>query len=101
MRATAPLRSSVTLGAKRDGTLTGIQVDITTALWHRRVGSNTGIYHDLYSLPERPILRDVRVREHADGVLPRAGYVEGAFGLECAMDVLAQLRLDPAALRQP
>ena len=92
----------VTLGAKRDGTLTAIVLDSDVALgvggWE---GGPGGIYHELY--------RCANVRTTESYAYTNLGamssfraprHVEGAFGLERAMDVLArELDIDPLDLR--
>ncbi len=94
---------SVTLGARRDGSLVVIDVEAWVALgadgW---AGGPAQIAHRLYASP------NVRTVEHYHytNVGPmsafRAPYfVEGAFALESAMDLLARrLRLDPLELRR-
>jgi CO/xanthine dehydrogenase Mo-binding subunit len=93
----------VTLGATRDGRLTAISVDVTSILgiggWLASPGK---IYHELYEC------ENVRSSEEfyfantaAMGSFRAPGHVEGAVGLECAMDVLArELTIDPLELRQ-
>lgn len=94
---------TVTLGARRDGVLTAIDVAAWVALgadgW---VGGPAQIAHRLYRCP------NVRTVEHY--CYTNAGpmsafrapyYVEGAFALESAMDLLARrLRMDPLELRR-
>ncbi len=92
----------VTIGAKKDGTLTAIFASIDVPLgisgWEGGPGQ---IYHELYACP------NVRTEEtfayvNASGMAAfrGPGYVEGAFGLESAMNALAkELKLDPVALR--
>jgi xanthine dehydrogenase YagR molybdenum-binding subunit len=93
----------VTLGAKRDGTLTAITVEATIPLgiggWQAGAAK---IYHELYACPN--------VRSSETFVFTNAGpmtsfrapgHVEGAFGLECAIDALArELPMDPLELRR-
>jgi xanthine dehydrogenase YagR molybdenum-binding subunit len=92
----------VTLGAKKDGTLTAIfsSIDVPLGIsgWEGGPGQ---IYHEMYACP------NVRTEEtfayvNASGMAAfrGPGYVEGAFGLECAMNALAkELKIDPVALR--
>ena len=93
----------VTLGAKRDGTLTAIVLDATIAMGAGGYPEGPGrIYHEMY--------RCANVRTTENFVYthtgPRAsfrapGHVEGAFGLERAMDSLArEAGLDPLELRR-
>src|SRR5205823_5800036 len=98
-------RQKVRLGARRDGTLTAIEVDAALEVGAYQVGGEAsdvvGIYQTLYRCP------NVRTRQvgwytnAGPAVAFRApGYVEGAFGLEQAMDELARrLDLDPLELR--
>jgi xanthine dehydrogenase YagR molybdenum-binding subunit len=93
----------VTIGAKKDGTLTAIFASIDVPLgisgWEGGPGQ---IYHEMYACP------NVRTEEtfayvNASGMAAfrGPGYVEGAFGLECAMNALAkELKLDAVALRK-
>ncbi len=92
----------VTLGAKRDGTLTAVllraDVPLGVSGWE---GGPGGFYHDMYGCP------NVRTEEtfayvNSSGMqaFRGPGYVEGAFGLESAMNALAtELAMDPVALR--
>jgi xanthine dehydrogenase YagR molybdenum-binding subunit len=92
----------VTIGAKKDGTLTAIHASIDVPLgisgWEGGPGQ---IYHEMYACP------NVRTEEtfayvNASGMqaFRGPGYVEGAFGLEGSMNALArELALDPVALR--
>ena len=92
----------VTLGAKRDGTLTALEVEVTSALgiggW---LASPAKIYHELYQCPN---VRSTEIfaftNAGAMASFRAPGHVEGAFGLERAMDVLArELGMDPLELR--
>ena len=92
----------VTLGARRDGRLTAILCDADVPLgvggWD---GGPAGLYHELYSCPNvRTVERFAYVNTPAMTAFRAPGHVEGAFGLECAMDSLArELGMDPLALR--
>jgi len=93
----------VTLAARRDGTLTAISLDATIPLgiggW---LSSPARMYLDMY--------RCANVRTSETFVFTNAapmasfrapGNVEGGFGLESAMDVLArELDMDPLELRR-
>jgi xanthine dehydrogenase YagR molybdenum-binding subunit len=93
----------VTIGAKRDGTLTAIKLDADIPLgaggW---LGGPGRIYHELYRCA------NVHTTEHFAYVntAPMAsfrapGHTEGNFGLERVMDELArELQMDPLALRR-
>jgi CO/xanthine dehydrogenase Mo-binding subunit len=93
----------VTIGAKRDGTLTAIKVDATISLgiggWLAGPGR---IYHELYRCANvRSSETFVYTNTGAMASFRAPGSVEGAFGLECAMDALArELDLDPLELRR-
>jgi xanthine dehydrogenase YagR molybdenum-binding subunit len=92
----------VTLAAKRDGTLTAIILDAEIAMgvggWFAGPGK---IYHELYACPNvRTTETFVYTHTGAMASFRAPGHVEGAFGLECAMDALArELRMDPLELR--
>ncbi|MBI1810105.1 MAG: xanthine dehydrogenase family protein molybdopterin-binding subunit [Gemmatimonadetes bacterium] len=93
----------VTIGAKKNGALTAIQLSADIPLgisgWE---GGPAQIYHELYACP------NVRTQEtfayvNTSGMqaFRGPGYVEGAFGLESAMNELArELKIDPLALRR-
>jgi xanthine dehydrogenase YagR molybdenum-binding subunit len=93
----------VTIGAKKDGTLTVITVSADVPLgvsgWE---GGPAQIYHEMYACP------NVRTEEtfayvNASGMqaFRAPGFAEGAFGLESAMNELAvQLGMDPLELRR-
>lgn len=93
----------VTIGARRDGTLTAIAVDATIPLgiggWE---GGPGAIYHELYRCPNvHSAERYVFVNAPAMSSFRAPGHAEGAFGLERAMDALArELGMDPLALRR-
>jgi CO/xanthine dehydrogenase Mo-binding subunit len=93
----------VTLGARRDGTLVSVEADTTIAYGYSGwFASPAKIYHELYECP------NVRTRETfvflntgAMDSFRAPGHVEGAFGLERAMDALARtLGMDPLELRR-
>lgn len=92
----------VTIAAKKDGTLTALFASIDIPLGITGYEGGPGqIYHEMYACP------NVRTEEtfayvNASGMAAfrGPGYVEGAFGLESAMNALARaLKLDPIALR--
>jgi CO/xanthine dehydrogenase Mo-binding subunit len=93
----------VRIGAKRDGTLTAIAVEATIALgiggW---LGGPGRIYHELYRCANvRSAETFVFTNTAAMASFRAPGHVEGAFGLECAMDALArELGIDPLELRR-
>jgi xanthine dehydrogenase YagR molybdenum-binding subunit len=93
----------VTLAARRDGTLVAVSADVTIAYGYDGwFASPANIYRELYTCP------NVRTRETfvylnagAMDSFRAPGHVEGAFGLERAMDALArELGMDPLELRR-
>jgi CO/xanthine dehydrogenase Mo-binding subunit len=92
----------VTVGARKDGTLTAIFASIDVPLgisgWEGGPGQ---IYHELYACPNvRTEETFAYVNTSGMAAFRGPGYVEGAFGLEGAMNALAkELKLDPVALR--
>jgi xanthine dehydrogenase YagR molybdenum-binding subunit len=93
----------VTLGAKRDGTLTSITLDATITLGHTGWQAGPGkIYRELYRCANvRTSETFVYVNAGAMASFRAPGHVEGAFGLERAMDDLARaLGMDPLELRR-
>ncbi len=93
----------VTLGAARDGTLTAITLEATIPLgiggWLASPGK---IYHELYRCDNvRTAETFVYTNTSAMTSFRAPGHVEGAVGLECAMDALArELEIDPLELRR-
>jgi CO/xanthine dehydrogenase Mo-binding subunit len=93
----------VSLGATRDGALTAIKVDAVIPLgiggWQ---AGPAKIYHELYRCANVHTAETfVFVNTGAMSSFRAPGHVEGAFGLECAMDALARaLALDPLELRR-
>ena len=93
----------VTIGAKRDGTLTAITLDATINLgaggW---LGGPARIYHELYRCDNVKTTETfVFTNAGAMASFRAPGHTEGAFGLECAMDSLArELKIDPLELRR-
>ncbi|HXY31220.1 MAG TPA: xanthine dehydrogenase family protein molybdopterin-binding subunit [Gemmatimonadaceae bacterium] len=92
----------VTIGATRAGILTAISLDAQIPLgvagWE---GGPASIYHELYACPNvRTSETFVYTHAAAMSSFRAPGHVEGAFGLERAMDVLArELGIDPLELR--
>jgi len=93
----------VTIAARRDGTLTAIVLDAEIAMgvggWFAGPGR---IYTELYACPNVRVTETfVYTHTGAMASFRAPGHVEGAFGLECAMDALArELPLDPLELRR-
>ena len=92
----------VTLGARRDGTLTAVKLDAEIPLgiggWQ---GGPAKIYQELYRCDNvRTSETFVYINASAMSSFRAPGHAEGAFGLERAMDVLArELGIDPLDLR--
>lgn len=95
----------VRLGAKRDGTLTALSVNIRIANGAYSVGGEaanvSGMYQRLYRCPNLRTEQIAIYLNTGPSVAFRApGHVEAAFALESAMDELARaLQMDPVALR--
>jgi xanthine dehydrogenase YagR molybdenum-binding subunit len=98
-------RQQVRLGARRDGTLTAIDVRIEIDGGAYSVGGEDsdviGTYLSLYRCANVRAEQVLRRTHLGPAVAFRApGFAEGAFALESAMDELAhRLALDPVALR--
>ncbi len=94
------------IGARRDGTLTAIDAVIDVATGAYQVGGEgsnvAGIYQGLYRCDNVHTMQRGVYLNLGPAVAFRApGFVEGAFGLESAMDELARaLDMDPIELRQ-
>jgi CO/xanthine dehydrogenase Mo-binding subunit/aerobic-type carbon monoxide dehydrogenase small subunit (CoxS/CutS family) len=103
-----PMQTTVKLGAKQDGTLTGIQL---------RIVSNTGAYGNhggetlfhacsesvaLYRCPNKKIdAYTVYTNTVPSGAIRGYGLTQTVFAVECAMDELARaLDMDPVELRR-
>jgi xanthine dehydrogenase YagR molybdenum-binding subunit len=93
----------VTLGAKKDGTLTAIRLEASITLgvggW---LGGPAGFFQGVYRCDNvRTEETFVYVNTAPMNSFRAPGYTEGAFGLECAMDVLArELGIDRLELRR-
>lgn len=96
-------RIRVTLGARRDGTLTAIvgesDVSMGTGGWD---ASPTAIFHELYACANvRTTDVFAWVHSQAMAAFRAPGHVEGAFALERAMDALAaELPMERLQLRR-
>jgi xanthine dehydrogenase YagR molybdenum-binding subunit len=92
----------VTIGARRDGTLTAIKLEATVPLgvggWE---AGPARIYHELHACPNVHTSETfVYTNAGAMASFRAPGHTEGAFGLESAMNALArELGIDPIALR--
>jgi xanthine dehydrogenase YagR molybdenum-binding subunit len=93
----------ITIGAKRDGTLTAIRSEATTVLGIGGWQSGTSkICHELYRCAN-VYSAETFVYTHtgAMSAFRAPGHVEGAFALEGAMDAVArELDIDPLELRR-
>jgi xanthine dehydrogenase YagR molybdenum-binding subunit len=93
----------VTLGARRDGTLTAIKLEATITLgvggW---LGGPAGMFQGMYRCDNVRTEETFRYVNTAPMNSFRApGYTEGAFALECAMDALArELGMDRLEFRR-
>jgi xanthine dehydrogenase YagR molybdenum-binding subunit len=93
----------VTIGATRDGRLTAIRLEADVAMgvggWFAGPGK---VYHDMYACPNVHTTETfVYTHTGAMASFRAPGHVEGAFGLESAMDALArELAIDPLELRR-
>ncbi|MEA2511328.1 MAG: xanthine dehydrogenase molybdenum-binding subunit, partial [Thermomicrobiales bacterium] len=100
-----PTRQHLRLGAKRDGTLTAIAVEIEQGAGAHMAGGEgsetAGMYQTLYRCPHVRTEQCVVYTNTGPAVAFRApGHVEAAFALEQAMDELARrLEIDPIELR--
>jgi CO/xanthine dehydrogenase Mo-binding subunit len=98
-------RQHVRLGARRDGTLTAVEVEIRQAAGAYLVGGEgsdtSGPYRRLYRCPNvRTEQRTVFTHTGPAVAFRAPGFVEGAFALESALDELARvLEMDPLELR--
>ena len=93
----------VTMTARHDGTLVAISVDAIIAWGYQGwQASPAKIYHELYQCPNvRTSETFVYINAGPMDSFRAPGHVEGAFGLECAMDALAhELGMDPLELRR-
>ena len=96
-------RQRVRLGAKRDGTLTLIEHEAWVVTGATGDGGSIigGPAKDLYACDNvKTVVWAYRANTDNARAFRAPGYVEGTFGLESAMEALAQkLRLDPLELR--
>lgn len=97
-----PTTQRVKLGAKRDGTLTAIDLHCVVPVGsYGYAGSVDGPARGLYQCPNvHTGLYAVRTNEGPARAFRAPGYAEGSFALECAMDLMAEkLGMDPLELR--
>lgn len=100
----SPTVQHIKIGAKRDGTLTSIDLDVSITLgaYGYAVLSVEGPAQVLYSCPNvHSEVRSVFTNTGPARSFRGPGYVEGTFPLESMIDELAaQLELDPLAIRR-
>ncbi|MBX2997366.1 MAG: xanthine dehydrogenase family protein molybdopterin-binding subunit [Caldilineaceae bacterium] len=98
-------RQHIRIGAKRDGTLTALEVEVRQSVGAYMVGGEASdvisIYQHLYRCPNlRAKQTGVYINAGPSVAFRAPGYVEGCFGLESAIDQLArELGIDPLDLR--
>ena len=101
-----PTRQQVTIGAKRDGTLTVIDAKLKQAVGAYMTGGEasnvSGMYQTLYQCPNVRTEQTPIYTNTGPAVAFRApGHAEAAFALEQVLDELARkLKLDPVELRR-
>ncbi len=92
----------IKLGAKKDGTLTAIDLHCLVPVgFYGYASAVDGPARALYHCPNvHTELYAVRTNEGPALAFRAPGYTEGSFALECAMDILAErLGIDPLELR--
>jgi len=98
-----PTIQKLRLGARSDGTLTAIDAEYECLLgWDGWLPPTAGPAQMLYACEHvRTVERGVRLNTPPMDAFRAPGFVEGTFGLECALDELAaKLDLDPLEVRR-
>jgi xanthine dehydrogenase YagR molybdenum-binding subunit len=98
-----PTIQKLRLGARADGTLTAISGEYVCLLgWDGWLPPTSGPAQMLYACDNvRTVDYGVRLNSPPMDAFRAPGFVEGTFGLECALDELAaKLDLDPLELRR-
>jgi CO/xanthine dehydrogenase Mo-binding subunit/aerobic-type carbon monoxide dehydrogenase small subunit (CoxS/CutS family) len=103
-----PMRTTVKLGAKRDGTLTAIQMHVVSNTGAYGNHGGETLYHAcsesvaLYRCPHKKIdAVAVYTNTVPSGAIRGYGLTQTVYAVECAMDELARaLGMDPFAFRQ-
>jgi len=98
-----PTIQKLRLGARADGTLTAISAEYVCLLgWDGWMPPTAGPVQMLYGCDNvRTVEYGVRLNSPPMDAFRAPGFVEGTFGLECALDELAaKLDLDPLELRR-
>jgi CO/xanthine dehydrogenase Mo-binding subunit len=93
----------LTVGAKRDGTLTALGGDFVNAVgWSGWNASTEGPMQMLYACPNvKTTTYGAKINQPPMKAFRAPGFVEGTFGLEALLDELAtKLELDPLELRR-
>ncbi len=91
------------IGARADGTLTALQGDYVNAVgWGGWSSPVEGPMNHLYACPNvRTVTHGAKLNQPPMKAFRAPGFVEGTFGLEALLDVLAEkLQLDPLELRR-
>nr|MBA2475832.1 xanthine dehydrogenase family protein molybdopterin-binding subunit [Actinomycetota bacterium] len=98
-----PTIQRLKVGARSDGTLTALQGEYVCALgWSGWLPSTAGPMQMLYACENvRTVEHGAKLNTPPMAAFRAPGFVEGTFGLECALDELAaKLDLDPLELRR-
>ncbi len=94
----SPAYQEISLGARRDGTLTALKHESVSELVRENPSSGSVLFYRVPNLSLR--LKVVRLNAPKATIMRAPGYAPGSFALECAMDELAaRLGLDPLDLR--
>jgi xanthine dehydrogenase YagR molybdenum-binding subunit len=100
----APSRQRIKIGARKDGTLTAVEMRIVCQLgaFGNWAPSVAGPLKELYTIPHiRVQTFGARTNTGTHAAFRAPGYVEGMVALEGALDEIAkQLGLDPLAVRR-
>lgn len=105
MSSRFPMRAYMTLGAKKDGTITALKATVYTNVG--AIGGSNGSdaisdFYNMYNIPNVTIVGNSANtnRYHNAGPMRDVGESQGHFFIESAVDELAQaLNMDPAAVR--
>ena len=94
----SPVHQELSLGARRDGTLTALRHEAVSELVREDPSSASLLFYRVPNLSAR--LKVLRLNVPKATIMRAPGYSPGSFALECAMDELAvQLGMDPVELR--
>lgn len=93
-----PAYQEISLGARRDGTLTALKHHSVSELVRENPSSASVLFYQVPNVSL--VLKVVRFNTPKATIMRAPGYSPGSFALECAMDELAvQLGMDPVDLR--